>query len=108
LLGEIFGLNDVLHGAISPVTIHRPLGCRSRHIIANIQPRVGIASRISFTFLNPSSPQSNLMVMEPGGYRMPILAKFETPLVAKCLATVIAVTPVATEPPCAGRRASTP
>jgi di/tricarboxylate transporter len=50
-----------------------------------------IATCISFTFLNPFSHQSNLMVMEPGGYSTRTFARFGTPLVAVCLATAIAV-----------------
>jgi di/tricarboxylate transporter len=50
-----------------------------------------IATCISFTFLNPFSHQSNLMVMEPGGYSTRTFARFGIPLVAVCLATAIAV-----------------
>jgi di/tricarboxylate transporter len=50
-----------------------------------------IATCISFTFLNPFSHQSNLMVMEPGGYSTRTFARFGVPLVAVCLATAIAV-----------------
>jgi len=50
-----------------------------------------IATCISFTFLNPFSHQSNLMVMEPGGYSTRTFAKFGTPLVVVCLAAAIAV-----------------
>lgn len=50
-----------------------------------------IATCISFTFFTPFSHQSNLMVMEPGGYSTRTFAKFGTPLVAVCLAAVIAV-----------------
>jgi di/tricarboxylate transporter len=50
-----------------------------------------IATCISFTFLNPFSHQSNMMVMEPGGYSMRTFARFGVPLVAACLATAIAV-----------------
>ncbi len=50
-----------------------------------------IATCISFTFLNPFSHQSNLMVMEPGGYSTRTFARFGTPLIAVCLAAAIAV-----------------
>jgi di/tricarboxylate transporter len=51
-----------------------------------------IATCISFTFLNPFSHQSNLMVLEPGGYSTRTFARFGIPLVATCLVTAIAVT----------------
>jgi di/tricarboxylate transporter len=51
-----------------------------------------VATCISFTFLNPFSHQSNLMVMEPGGYSARTFARFGTPLIAACLTTAIAVT----------------
>ncbi|MDR2984316.1 MAG: hypothetical protein LBV34_05695, partial [Nocardiopsaceae bacterium] len=50
-----------------------------------------IATCISFTFLNPFSHQSNMMVMEPGGYSLRTFARFGAPLVATCLATASAV-----------------
>jgi di/tricarboxylate transporter len=50
-----------------------------------------IATCISFTFLNPFSHQSNLMVMEPGGYSTRTFARFGTPLIAVCLVTAIGV-----------------
>jgi di/tricarboxylate transporter len=51
-----------------------------------------IATCISFTFLNPFSHQTNLMVMEPGGYSTRTFVRFGTPLVIACLVTAIAVT----------------
>jgi di/tricarboxylate transporter len=51
-----------------------------------------IATCISFTFINPFSHQSNLMVMEPRGYSTRTFARFGIPLVATCLATAIPVT----------------
>jgi di/tricarboxylate transporter len=50
-----------------------------------------IATCISFTFLNPFSHQSNLMVMEPGGYSTRTFARFGVPLIVICLTTAIAV-----------------
>lgn len=50
-----------------------------------------IGTCISFTFINPFSHQSNLMVMQPGRYRMGSFVKFGIPLVAVSLATAIAV-----------------
>ena len=51
-----------------------------------------IATCISFTFINPFSHQTNLMVMGPGGYSTRTFAKFGAPLVAVSLATVSVVT----------------
>jgi di/tricarboxylate transporter len=39
-----------------------------------------IGTSISLTFINPFSHQSNLMVMDPGGYTSATLARFGLPL----------------------------
>ena len=39
-----------------------------------------IGTCISFTFINPFSHQSNLMVMRPGGYTTATFARFGVPL----------------------------
>jgi di/tricarboxylate transporter len=51
-----------------------------------------VATCISFTFINPFSHQSNLMVMDPGAYSTRTFAKFGIPLVIVSLATVSVVT----------------
>jgi len=51
-----------------------------------------VATCISFTFINPFSHQTNLMVMGPGGYSTRTFVKFGAPLVAVSLATVSVVT----------------
>jgi di/tricarboxylate transporter len=51
-----------------------------------------IGTCISFTFINPFSHQSNLMVMQPGRYSMGSFVRFGIPLVAVCLVSVIVVT----------------
>jgi hypothetical protein len=51
-----------------------------------------VATCISFTFINPFSHQSNLMVMGPGAYSTRTFARFGAPLVVVSLATVSAVT----------------
>jgi di/tricarboxylate transporter len=51
-----------------------------------------VGTCISFTFINPFSHQSNLMVMGPGAYSTRTFAKFGAPLVAVSLATVSVVT----------------
>jgi len=46
-----------------------------------------IGTCISFTFINPFSHQTNLMVMRPGGYTNQLFVRFGTPLI---LATILA------------------
>jgi di/tricarboxylate transporter len=50
-----------------------------------------IGTCISFTFINPYSHQSNVMVMQPGGYTGAQFARFGVPILAACLVTVCAV-----------------
>ncbi|MFI5898409.1 hypothetical protein ACIA5D_50905 [Actinoplanes sp. NPDC051513] len=51
-----------------------------------------VATSISFTFVNPFSHQTNLMVMGPGGYSARTFAKFGGPLVLVSLAAASVVT----------------
>ena len=46
---------------------------------------------ISFTFLNPFSHQSNLMVMQPGGYSSGTFFRFGVPLTLGSLLAVFGV-----------------
>ena len=50
-----------------------------------------IGTCISFTFLNPYSHQSNLMVMRPGGYSSRTFLRFGVPLTVAVAATAIGV-----------------
>lgn len=50
-----------------------------------------VATCISFTFINPFSHQSNLMVMGPGGYTNTAFARFGIPLVLVSLVAVCVV-----------------
>ncbi|MBX7432554.1 hypothetical protein JDV09_10630 [Mycobacterium sp. Y57] len=50
-----------------------------------------IGTCISFTFINPFSHQSNLMVMKPGGYSTATFVRFGIPLILVCLVTVFLV-----------------
>jgi di/tricarboxylate transporter len=70
-------------------------------VALGIAPRLGldpvtllalVATCISFTFINPFSHQTNLMVMGPGGYSARTFARFGTPLVVVSLATASVVT----------------
>ena len=47
-----------------------------------------IGTCISFTFLNPFSHQSNLMVMGPGGYSTAVFFRFGVPLTLVSLVSV--------------------
>lgn len=50
-----------------------------------------IGTCISFTFLNPFSHQSNLMVMQPGGYTTATFFRFGIPLTLVSLTTALGV-----------------
>ena len=50
-----------------------------------------IGTCISFTFINPFSHQSNLMVMRPGGYTNAAFVRFGIPLLVVSVVAVIAV-----------------
>ena len=50
-----------------------------------------VGTCVSFTLLNPFSHQSNVMVMQPGGYTGALFARVGTPLLAACLVTVCGV-----------------
>jgi len=51
-----------------------------------------IGTCISFTFINPFSHQSNIMVLRPGGYSMMSFVRFGIPLIAVSLVSVCVVT----------------
>ena len=51
-----------------------------------------IGTCISFTFINPFSHQSNLMVMRPGGYTTASFARFGIPLLISVIVAAIGVT----------------
>ncbi len=50
-----------------------------------------VGTCISFTFLNPFSHQSNLMVMRPGGYTTATFVRFGIPLTVASLAAAFGV-----------------
>jgi di/tricarboxylate transporter len=50
-----------------------------------------VGTCISFTFLNPFSHQSNLMVMRPGGYSSATFVRFGLPLTAVSVLTAFGV-----------------
>src|SRR5215470_17856542 len=51
-----------------------------------------VGTCVSFTLINPYSHQSNVMVMQPGGYTGAQFARFGVPILAACLVTVCGVT----------------
>src|SRR5262245_51560957 len=50
-----------------------------------------IGTCVSFTLINPFSHQSNVMVMEPGGYTGAQFARFGAPILAACVVAVCSV-----------------
>jgi di/tricarboxylate transporter len=50
-----------------------------------------VGTCVSFTLLNPYSHQSNVMVMQPGGYTGALFARFGAPVLVACLAAVCGV-----------------
>ena len=50
-----------------------------------------VGTCVSFTLINPYSHQSNVMVMQPGGYTGAQFARFGVSIRAACLATVCGV-----------------
>jgi di/tricarboxylate transporter len=50
-----------------------------------------IGTCVSFTLINPYSHQSNVMVMQPGGYTAAQFARFGSWILAACLVTVCGV-----------------
>jgi di/tricarboxylate transporter len=84
--------NLVTNAAAASILTPIALGIAAKLRIDPVTLLALIATCISFTFINPFSHQSNLMVMEPGGYSTRTFARFGTPLVAACLAAAIAVT----------------
>jgi di/tricarboxylate transporter len=84
--------NLVTNAAAASILTPIALGLTAKLGIDPVTLLALIATCISFTFLNPFSHQSNLMVMEPGGYSTRTFARFGIPLVVVCLATAVAVT----------------
>jgi di/tricarboxylate transporter len=84
--------NLVTNAAAASILTPVALGIAADRRIDPVTLLALIAICISFTFLNPFSHQSNLMVMEPGGYSTRTFARFGTPLIAACLVASIGVT----------------
>lgn len=83
--------NVVTNAAAASILTPVALGIAAKLGIDPVTLLALIATCISFTFINPFSHQSNLMVMEPGGYDGRTFAKFGIPLIGVCLLAVIGV-----------------
>jgi di/tricarboxylate transporter len=83
--------NLVTNAAAASILTPVALGIAAKLGLDSVTLLALIATCISFTFINPFSHQSNLMVMEPGGYSLRTFARFGTPLIAVCLIAAVAV-----------------
>jgi di/tricarboxylate transporter len=84
--------NLITNAAAASILTPVALGIAAKLGINPVTLLALVATCISFTFINPFSHQSNLMVMEPGAYSTRTFARFGAPLVIVSLATVIVVT----------------
>lgn len=84
--------NLVTNAAAASILTPVAIGIASELGINPVALLALIGTCISFTFINPFSHQSNLMVMQPGGYTSASFARFGIPLVAGSLVTVVVVT----------------
>lgn len=83
--------NLVTNAAAASILTPVALGIATRLGLNPVTLLALVATCISFTFINPFSHQSNLMVMGPGAYSTRTFAKFGAPLVVVSLATVSVV-----------------
>ena len=84
--------NLITNAAAASILTPVALGIAARLGLDPVTLLALVATCISFTFINPFSHQTNIMVMSPGGYRTRTFAKFGTPLVVVSLATSSVVT----------------
>jgi hypothetical protein len=84
--------NLITNAAAASILTPVALGIATRMGLNPVTLLALVATCISFTFINPFSHQSNLMVMGPGAYSTRTFAKFGAPLVVVSLATVSVVT----------------
>ncbi|TXH42007.1 MAG: hypothetical protein E6Q90_10505 [Actinobacteria bacterium] len=83
--------NITTNAAAASILTPVALGIASTLSLNPIMLLAIVGTCISFTFINPFSHQSNLMVMQPGGYTMGQFVRFGIPLVAVVLVTVCVV-----------------
>jgi di/tricarboxylate transporter len=84
--------NLITNAAAASILTPVALGIATRLGLNPVTLLALVATCISFTFINPFSHQSNLMVMGPGAYSTRTFAKFGAPLVVVSLVTVSVVT----------------
>lgn len=84
--------NLITNAAAASILTPVALGIATKLGIDPVTLLALVATCISFTFINPFSHQSNIMVMGPGAYSTRTFAKFGVPLVAVSLVTVSVVT----------------
>jgi di/tricarboxylate transporter len=83
--------NLITNAAAASILTPVALGIAARLGLNPVTLLALLATCISFTFINPFSHQSNLMVMGPGAYTTRTFAKFGAPLLVVSLATVSVV-----------------
>jgi di/tricarboxylate transporter len=83
--------NLITNAAAASILTPVALGIATRLGLTPVTLLALVATCISFTFINPFSHQSNLMVMGPGAYSTRTFAKFGAPLVVVSLVTVSVV-----------------
>jgi di/tricarboxylate transporter len=83
--------NLITNAAAASILTPVALGIATRPGLNPVTLLALVATCISFTFINPFSHQSNLMVMGPGGYSTRTFTRFGAPLVVVSLATASVV-----------------
>jgi di/tricarboxylate transporter len=83
--------NLITNAAAASILTPVALGIATRLGLNPVTLLALVATCISFTFINPFSHQSNLMVMGPGAYSTRTFAKFGAPLLVVSLVTVSVV-----------------
>ncbi len=84
--------NLITNAAAASILTPVALGIATKLGLDQVTLLALVATCISFTFINPFSHQSNLMVMGPGNYSTRTFAKFGAPLLVVSLVTVSVVT----------------
>ena len=82
--------NLVTNAATASIVTAVALRLASDKGVDRVTVLVLIGTCVSFTLINPYSHQSNVMVMQPGGYTGAQFARFGAPILAACVVTVCA------------------
>jgi di/tricarboxylate transporter len=90
-LGTTFLTNVVTNAAAAAILTPVALTVAATSGLDPVLLLTLIGTCISFTFLNPFSHQSNLMVMKPGGYSSATFVRFGIPITLVSLAVVFCV-----------------